>query len=183
MLLDGFDPQAHLATDIDALPVYKSNEPGQLDAAGVTYTLFDPADADIPGTFGLLYTSAGFFADHPTAAEDFARASLKGMEDAIADPEAAVAMSVEMIDAAGNQNFLTQEGELFRWQAELAEVLEGTPEGEPVGLIDPALFAAEYAAYVEAGVWPDGAPEDTMPFDAALAAGLYDADGKVIWPA
>ena len=93
---------------------------------------------DIPGTFGLLYTSAGFYDDHPTAVEDFARASLKGMEDAIADPEAAVAMSVEMIDAAGNQNFLTQEGELFRWQAELAEVLDGTPEGEPVGLIDPA---------------------------------------------
>ena len=42
VLLDGFDPQAHLATDIDALPVYKSNEPGQLDAAGVSYTLFDP---------------------------------------------------------------------------------------------------------------------------------------------
>ena len=183
VLLDGFDPQAHLATDIDALPVYKSNEPGQLDAAGVTYTMFDPADADIPGTFGLLYTSAGFFADHPTASEDFARAALKGMEDAIADPEAAVAMSVEMIEAAGNQNFLTQEGELFRWQAELEEVLRGTPEGEPVGLIDPALFAAEYAAYVEAGVWPDGAPEDTMPFDEALAAGLYGSDGKVIWPA
>ena len=47
--------------------MYKSNEPGQLDAAGVSYTLFDPADADIPGTFGLLYTSAGFFDDHPTA--------------------------------------------------------------------------------------------------------------------
>jgi ABC-type nitrate/sulfonate/bicarbonate transport system substrate-binding protein len=180
--LDGFDPQAHLATGIDALPVYKSNEPGQLDAAGISYNLFDPTEEDIPGTFGLLYTSASFYEENPTAAEDFARAALKGMEDAIADPEAAVAMSVEMIDAAGNENFLTQEGELFRWQAELAEVLRGTPEGEPVGLIDPALFAAEYAAYVEAGVWPEGAPEDTMPFDAALAAGLYDADGKVIWP-
>lgn len=183
VLLDGFDPQAHLATGIDALPVYKSNEPGQLDAAGVAYTLFDPTEAGIPGSFGLLYTSASFAADHPTAVEDFARASLKGMEDAIADPEAAVDMSVTMIDAAGNQNFLTKEGELFRWEAELAEVLKSTPEGEPVGLIDPARFAAEYAAYVDAGVWPDGAPEDTMPFDAAIAAALYDADGKVIWPA
>ena len=183
VLLDGFDPQAHLATGIDALPVYKSNEPGQLDAAGVAYNLFDPDDAGIPGTFGLLYTSQGFYDEHPTAAEDFARAALKGMEDAIADPEAAVDMSVDMIDAAGNQNYLTKEGELFRWQAELAEVLKGTPEGEPVGLIDPALFAAEYAAYVAAGVWPDGAPDDTMPFAADLAAGLYDADGKVIWPA
>ena len=112
--------------------------------------------SDIPGTFGLLYTSKGFYDEHQTAAEDFARASLKGMEDAIADPEAAVDMSVDMIDAAGNTNFLTKEGELFRWQAELAEVQKGTPEGEPVGLIDPAVFAAEYAAYVAAGVWPDG---------------------------
>jgi NitT/TauT family transport system substrate-binding protein len=183
VLLDGFDPQAHLATDIDALPVYKSNEPGQLEAAGVTYTLFDPVDAEIPGTFGLLYTSADFAAEHPTATEDFARASLKGMEDAIADPAAAVAMSLEMIDAAGNEAFLTQEGEVFRWESELAEVLQGTADDEPVGLIDAALFAREYAAYVEAGVWPDGAPEDTMPFDESLAAGLYGSDGKVIWPA
>ena len=183
VLLDGFDPQAHLATGIDALPVFKSNEPGQLDAAGVAYNLFDPSDAGIPGSFGLLYTSQGFYDDHQTAVEDFARASLKGMEDAIADPEAAVDMSVDLIDAAGNANFLTKEGELFRWQAELAEVQKGTPEGEPVGLIDPDRFAAEYKAYVAAGVWPDGAPEDTKPFVADLAAGLYDADGKVIWPA
>jgi len=183
VLLDGFDPQAHLATGIDALPVFKSNEPGQLDAAGIPYNLFDPVDADIPGTFGLLYTSRGFYDDHQTAAEDFARASLKGMEDAIADPEAAVDMSVAMIDAAGNQAFLTKEGEVFRWEAELAEVLKGTPEGEPVGLIDPALFAAEYAAYVAAGVWPAGPPEDTSPFVADLAGSLYGTDGKVIWPA
>ncbi len=182
VLLDGFDPQAHLDSGIDALPVYKSNEPGQLEAAGRAFTLFDPTDAGIPGSFGLLYTSKTFFDENPTAAEDFARAALKGMEDAIADPEAAVQMAVDRIDAAGNQNFLTFDGELFRWQAELAEVVRGTPAGQPVGVIDPALFAAEYAAYVEAGVWPDGAPEDTKPYDADLAAGLYGDDGKVIWP-
>jgi hypothetical protein len=104
------------------------------------------------------------------------------MEDTIADPEAAVEMAVDRIDAAGNQNFLTAEGELFRLQAELAEVLRGTPDGEPIGIIVPELFAAEYAAYVEAGVWPDGAPDDTMPFDADLAVALYGDDGKVIWP-
>jgi ABC-type nitrate/sulfonate/bicarbonate transport system substrate-binding protein len=183
VLLDGFDPQAHLAQGIDALPVYKSNEPGQLDAAGVAYNLFDPTDEGIPGSFGLLYTSKAFYDEHPGAVEDFARAALKGMEDAIADPEAAVDMAIELIDAAGNQNFLTREGELFRWQQELAEVVRGTPEGGPVGLIDPALLAAEYAAYVEAGVWPEGeAPEDTMPFDPDMAAGLYEESGAVIWP-
>ena len=105
------------------------------------------------------------------------------MEDAIADPEGAVKISVAAIDAAGNQNYLTEQGELYRWKAELKVVQESTPAGEPIGLIDPAVFDNEYAAYMEAGVWPDGAPADGKAYDEALARGLYDADGKVIWPA
>lgn len=181
-LLDGFDPVVHLESGIDALPVYKSNEPGQLDAQGIAYNIFDPVDFDIPGTFGILYTSASFAEEHPTAVEDFIRASLRGMADAMADPEAAAQASFDAIEAAGNENFLVLEGETFRWQAESAEVIAGTPEGEPVGLIDPELFQAEYDAYVEAGVWPDGAPEYGEYFDAELAASLYDDDGEVIWP-
>jgi hypothetical protein len=82
VLLDGFDPVAPTATGIDALPVYKSGEPAQLDAAGIKYGLFDPTAQGIPGTFGLLYTSTQFAGDHPTATADFIRAALKGMEDA-----------------------------------------------------------------------------------------------------
>ena len=62
-------------------------------------------------------------------------------------------------------------------------MLRGTPEGDPVGLIEPDLLAAEYAAYLEAGVWPEGeAPEDTKPYDADIAVGMYDDAGVVIWP-
>ncbi|HEY3484999.1 MAG TPA: ABC transporter substrate-binding protein, partial [Ilumatobacteraceae bacterium] len=173
---------AHLEQGIDALPVYKSNEPGQLDAAGVTYNLFDPTDEGIPGSFALLYTSQDFFEEHPTVVEDFARAALRGMQTAIDDPEAAVDMAVARIDAAGNQNFLTREGELFRWEKELAEVQRGTPEGQPIGVVDPDALAAEYAAYVAAGVWPDGPPEDYHAFDADVAAGLHDESGALLWP-
>lgn len=139
--------------------------------------------AVLPLSFGLIYTSKSFAAEHPTAVEDFTRAALHGMEDAIADPAGAVAILVKAIDAAGNQNYLTEQGELFRWKAELAVVQESTPTGEPVGLIDPAVFDNEYAAYVAAGGWPDGAPTDAKYYDAALAKSLYGADGKVIWPA
>lgn len=182
LLLDGYDPISQLASGIDALPVYKSNEPGQLEAAGVPFNIFDPADDGIPGTFGLIYTSREFAEANPTVVEDFVRATLKGMEDAVADPEAAVAMAVEQIDAAGNQAYLTLEGETFRWQQEMAVMLESTPEGDPVGLVDPELFRAEYDAYVEAGVWPDGAPDFVEAFDPGPAAAAYDADGNVIWP-
>lgn len=181
VLLDGYDPVAHLQTDIDAVPVYKSNEPGQLDAAGVKYGLFDPTALGIPGTFGLLYTSTQFATDHPTATEDFIRAALKGMEDAATDPVAAVKLSMSAIDAAGNQAFLTEAGETFRWTQELAEVMKGTPNG-PLGLIDPAVFEAEVAAYTDAGIFV-AAPSMDGTYDAELAASLFGDDGKVIWPA
>ena len=181
ILLDGFDPVAQLATGIDALPVYKSNEPGQLDAAGVAYNLFDPSDAGIPGSFGLIYTSKSFADAHPTVVEDFTRGALMGMADAIADPEAAVDMAVSRIDAAGNSFYLTRDGELFRWQQEMAEVMTGTPEGEGIGIVDPELFRSAYDAYVAAGVWPDGAPPFLESYDADLAAGLYDGT-TVVFP-
>jgi len=182
VLVDGFDPVTHLQLDIDALPVYKSNEPGQLDAAGVKYKLFDPADTDTPGTFGLIYTSKQFGEDHPTAVAGFTRAALRGMEDALADPTAAVAMSVDMINAAGNQMFLTEQGETYRWTTESKIVEDGTPAGEPIGVIDPALFKTEFDTYVADGAFPQGAPTFTESWDADLARSMYDSNRKVIWP-
>ena len=75
VLLDGFDPTVHIEVpDIIGFPGYKSNEPNQLKAAGVKFKLYDPADHDIPGSFGIIYTNQQFLADHPTAATDFMRA-------------------------------------------------------------------------------------------------------------
>ncbi|HEX9258749.1 MAG TPA: ABC transporter substrate-binding protein, partial [Acidimicrobiales bacterium] len=39
VVLDGFDPKAHIAQDVAGFPVYKSNEPGQLKAAGIPFEL------------------------------------------------------------------------------------------------------------------------------------------------
>jgi NitT/TauT family transport system substrate-binding protein len=182
-LIETFDPQAALELDIDALPVYKSNEPGQLDRNNVKYHLFDPATEAIPGSFGLIYTSKSFYEKHPTAVVDFTRAALHGMEDAIADPTSAVQACVDAINAAGNTFYLSLEGETYRWTQELKAVQESTPSGKPIGLIDPEVFRHEYDSYVKAGVWPKGAPKYAEYFDADVAASVYGPDGKVIWPA
>lgn len=177
VLLDGFDPKVHIALPIDAMPVYKSNEPAQLDAANIKYKLFDPTKENIPGSFGLLYTSADYAAKNPTVVEDFIRAALKGMEDAAADPKAAVAISVAKINAAGNQAFLTEAGETNRWNAELAEVKIGLG-GQPIGTIIPAVLDAEIAAYTKAGILT---VPDPKAYDATIVPKLYGADGKVIF--
>ncbi len=105
------------------------------------------------------------------------RASLKGMEDAIADPDAAVAASLELIRAGGNKNFLSEEGESFRWQVE-KDLVEQAKGDLPIGVIDPALLQAEVDAYTEAGVF-ETAPSIDGTYSVDLAAEAYGPDGKV----
>jgi hypothetical protein len=90
-------------------------------------------------------------------------------------------MSVAAIDAAGNQNFLTEAGETYRWQQESATVAKGTPSG-PIGLIDPAVFTAEVTAYTAAGVFGADKPAMTGTYDESVPKGVFDASGKLIWP-
>ena len=134
VLLDGFDPLAHWALDgIVGFPGYKSNEPGQLERAGIAFDLFDPTDYDIPGSFGVLYTTQEFIDEHPTAAQDFLRASMRGLADAVADPAGAAATAIALVEAGGNPSFLSAEGETFRWStdAALLEAQGGAPMGVP----------------------------------------------------
>ena len=158
VLLDGFDPVAHIALDgIDGFPGYKSNEPGTLDRAGIEYDLFDPVDYDVPGSFGVIYTTRQFLDEHPTAAQDFVRATMRGLADAIADPQAAVESAFGLAEAGGNPNFLSLEGETFRWQTDAELLRQSYADGEPYGVPDLALLQAEVDAYDAVGLFAEAA--------------------------
>jgi NitT/TauT family transport system substrate-binding protein len=182
--LEGFDPTAHWALEgIAAVPGWRSNEPGALERAGLDFTLFDTADAGIPGSFGLIYTNRQFLTEHPSAAEDFMRATMRGLADAIADPASAAAVAVERINGSGNPNFLSPEGETFRWATDAATVEQGTPDGTHIGVPVAAELEAEVKAYDAVGVYGEsGAPQTDGRYDTELVAGLYTADGTVVWP-
>ena len=179
-LLEGFDPVAHLELGIDALPVYKSNEPAQLDAAGVDYRIFDPRDFDIPASFGVFFTSSEFLNEHPLAVQDFLRASFRGFEFAVDNPEAAVDHAFDLIDAAGNPAFLSTEGEGFRWVTESQLVLETTAAGEGPGLIDADRFGDEIELLTEVGVF-DEVPDWASMYTDGATSGLYDGT-DLVWP-
>ena len=152
--IEGFDPLVHIKLPgLAGFPGYKSNEPGTLERAGISFTLFDPSKDGIPGSFGVIYTNAGFLTEHPTAAQDFVRASMRGMEDALADPKAAAQAAVDLINANGNKSFLSPEGEQFRWTTESGLVTQFTPKGQPVGLIDPADLQSQIDAYDAVGIF------------------------------
>lgn len=180
VLLDGFDPVAHLDLGIDALPVYKSNEPAQLDAAGVDYRIFDPLDENVPASFAVFFTTQEYLDEHPTVVEDFLRAAFKGFEFALAEPDTAVAHSIELIDAAGNPNFLFVDGETFRWSVESSLVVETTPAGEGPGLLAVDRLGEEIDALTEVGVF-EQTPDWRSMIAPDVAAGLYDGE-TLIWP-
>ncbi len=181
VLVPGFDPKAHWALPIDALPVFKSNEPNQLDQAGLKYVMFDPAKEGIPGSFGLIYTNKKFLTEHSGAAQDFVRAAMKGMADAIANPDEATALCFKRIVAGGNKNFLSEPGEKYRWAVE-AKIVTESSKGKPVGIIDPSELNTLVDAYVAAGVLKTK-PKVEGTYDEGTVKGVYGSDGKVIWPA
>jgi len=176
----GFNPIVLFETDIDALPVYKSNEPAQLDAAGYAgrYEVFDPRDDDIPASFAVYATSRSFAEEHPTAVADFLRAALRGFAWAVDHPEEAVAATLERSDP---ELFFQPEGEAFRWATESELVRSSTPAGEPVGAVDLDLLTAELEYLVELGV------VDRDDVDVASSADpsfieQVTKDGEVVWP-
>ena len=183
VLLDGFDPVAHIALDgIVGFPGYKSNEPGALDRSDVAYDLFDPIDYDVPGSFGVVYTSAGFAEDHPTATQDFVRATMRGLADALADPAAAAETAMALVTDGGNPNYLSAEGEAFRWETESALIGDAYGDGEAFGVPNLDLLQAEVDAYTEVGLVPDDVPELADVADVDLIASVYDDEQQVVWP-
>lgn len=183
LALEGYDPEAHIArADIVGFPVFRSNEPGQLDRAGIDYTEFDPADDDIPGTFGIVYTNASFLDEHPTAASDFMRATMRGLADAVADPSAASMIALDFIANSGNRGGLSTDSETFRWQIESNLVVESTPDGSPMGVPDADRLREEVETYAEIGLYGGDAPDISGAFDPDVLAGVYDSEQQVIWP-
>lgn len=183
VLLEGFDPKVHIEVpSIVGFPGYKSNEPLQLEAAGTPFQLWDPAEHGIPGSFGVLYTSQQFIDDHPTAAEDFVRATLRGLADAVADPSAAAAIAVEAINGNGNQMYLSADSETARWKVESQLVTDGVTADRPLGVPVLELLTAEVRAYAAIGLFDGVEPSLDGLADLSLAAGLYTSDQRVIWP-
>jgi NitT/TauT family transport system substrate-binding protein len=180
----GFDPKVHIEIpEIVGFPGYKSNEPLQLTAAGIPFKLYDPADDGIPGSFGIIYTNSTFLAEFPTTSQDFMRAAMMGLADALADPKGAADIAVEMLNANGNANHLSPEGEIARWDVESKLIIAGsTASSLPYGMPDQGLLEKEVDTYAEIGLFDGIIPDIATLVNTTLVASLYDADGKVIWP-
>jgi ABC-type nitrate/sulfonate/bicarbonate transport system substrate-binding protein len=173
-----FNPVLLFETEIESLPVYKSNEPRQLDEQGYQYRTFDPGDYDIPATFGAIAANRSFADEHPTATADFVRATLRGFWFGVDEPEAAVGASLARSDP---DLFFSPESEAFRWATERDLVLASTPDGEPVGNMTLERLSAEVANLERLGVIEPGAVDVAASFDNSYIDEVHDGTA-LIWP-
>ncbi|HEU4841297.1 MAG TPA: ABC transporter substrate-binding protein [Ilumatobacteraceae bacterium] len=182
VLLDGFDPIAHYNLDgIVGFPGYKSNEPGQLERAGLPFTLFDPTEYDVPGSFGVLFTTREWAEANPAVLQDFLRATMRGLADALADPAAATQTAVDLVEANGNPSFLSLEGESYRWATDSELLQTQTPDGD-YGVPDLTALQEELDAYAAVGLFGGTAPDAAQFALVDPIAGVYDEQNQVIWP-
>jgi NitT/TauT family transport system substrate-binding protein len=137
---------------VDASVVYANNEPIQLAQAGYEYTLIPVADYATLVSNGLI-TNEQALQENPDLVRAFARAFLKGLEDTLADPDAAFEICkwyVDGLDANAAAQRAVLEASLAYWQ------------GQPLGASDPAVWQATADVMLEAGLL-------TAPVDAGQA--------------
>jgi ABC-type nitrate/sulfonate/bicarbonate transport system substrate-binding protein len=175
----GFNPLALDQGTFASRPVYKSNEPRQLDAAGVRYRLFDPTAQDIDASFGVITVNKDFAREHPSAVEDLLRAQLKGLEYAMANPDAAVDLTYKKADP---KYYLSLDGERFRWSTEMRLVQESTADAKVYGYIDADEVRAEIEPLVNEVKSLPVLPELDTLYDARFIERIYDGN-TLIWPA
>lgn len=179
LLLEGFNPVEHFALGIEALPVYRSNEPRWLDLAGIDYITYDPLDYEVPASFAIYMTTRSFYEEHPTVVEDFVRAGLRGYYFAADNPEEAIDLAFERIEAAGNQMFLAREHELYRWTTDQQIIEDVTPDGLAIGQMNVARLGAEIENLVDLGVY-EQKPDWLAMLDATVVPKLYEGN-ELIW--
>lgn len=142
----GFNQVESFATDAsDVVVVYTANEPIVLRAQGVEFTELRVSDYAQLTSNGLV-TSEMTIANEPELVRAMTRALARGIEDAIADPDEAYAISAKYVENLDDQNKDVQMQVLNTsiefWQA------------ERIGLSDPQAWENMNELLVKMGMIP-----------------------------
>jgi NitT/TauT family transport system substrate-binding protein len=129
------------AGQVDAVVVYANNEPIRLAAAGERLTTLAVSDYAPLAANGIL-TNEATAAAEPELVRGFVRALLRGVEDTLADPDAAYAITKQYVeglaDDAVEQQVLRATMEMWR--------------AERLGYSDPAAWETMHTTMLEAGL-------------------------------
>lgn len=175
----GYDATILPQGQVQGLNGYKSNEPLILAAAGYDITEWDPADYGVESSFNTQIVNTTFAAEHPTAVEDFLRASFYAyswINESDANLDEALSYA-EALSEAGYDLDLSKQ----RWQTEVALVEESQPADTPLGYQSVAQWEPE-AEMLVANELVTATPDPAADIDTSFLEAIYDGT-ELIWPA
>lgn len=173
----GFDPTIIANGSIDALPVYKSNEPYELNQKGIKYTVWDPTKYDIAASFASFIANRHFAKTHPTAVTDFLRADLHAFWWSYDNKTAAVKYTEALLPSYLG---ITPSLSLFRWRVESAVCVNFAAKGAPFGQVNLTAAENEYKQDARLGLLAKNA-NITPDFDNSYLDAAYNGT-TLIWP-
>lgn len=171
----GYDPTVLSTGKVDALTVYKSNEPFLMEQMGVEVSLIDPGQFGAETSFGVLAVNNTFATDNPTVIEDFLRAVSKAHDYAAENPDASVEalsnLSGSVYDVATETN---------RWSVELDIVNSSRIAGHGVAWQTNEQWEREIDILFGASVIREKIAVDKVMNNTYIDA-IYKGE-QLIWP-
>lgn len=171
----GYDPTILAAGKIDALTVYKSNEPYLMAQAGYAVRLLEPGDFGAETSFGVIAANDAFAQAHPTAVEDFLRAVMKAHQYAVEHPDDALA-----ILAKRSENGYDGQGEANRWAIEQELVASSRYAGHGYGWHTNEQWQREIDMLHAADIIDTKLAADEVMTPSFIEA-IYEGE-RLIWP-
>jgi ABC-type nitrate/sulfonate/bicarbonate transport system substrate-binding protein len=170
----GFDPRLLAADKVDVYPVFESNEPDTLQRLGVPTRLFRPSDYGVP-TLGLTYlTRQELVEKDPSALERFLKATLRGIQDARDDPEAATDIVMQFAPSEEREHQLA----MLKVELDMADGPVSRERG--VGWSTPQQWQTFHDSLLAHGGLARAVDVNTAFTDRILSSAYRD--GRLVWP-
>jgi len=144
----GFDPRVLLEKKVDVYPVFEANEPDTLARLGVPVRLFHPADFGIPSLGLTFMTSRAIVDGRPDLARRFLAAAMRGLDDAVRDPAAAVEITLKYAPGEDPAH------QRYMLDREIASAQNDLTRAQGIGAISRQRWDELHALFVELGVIP-----------------------------
>ncbi|WP_138755653.1 ABC transporter substrate-binding protein [Paenibacillus sinopodophylli] len=171
----GYDPTVLSSGKVDALTVYKSNEPYIMGQMGLKVRLIDPGEFGAETSFGVIAANNDFAAKHPTAVEDFLRAVSKAHDYAVANPDEAL----KVLEKRSESTYDIK-AETNRWSVESGIIESSRHEGHGVAWQTSEQWQREISMLFDSKVISNTLDVNDV-MDNAFIHSIYDGE-TLIWP-
>ncbi len=177
----GYDPRVVLpdfgAGQVDALQVFRSNEPDTLQRMGYNTRLFKPEDSGIHFLGQMYITNKDFIRDDPEMVRKFVRATMKGLQFTLDPANDKEVTDIVMKYAGADAN---RDHNAFMWHAEAAYVTAASTKEVGLGYASDQEWQDMMNVMVEFGSLKAAVPVAQL-WDPQFVKSIYK-DGQLIWP-